>query len=112
MSACLSVVGAKKLADQCANELRTFFRSRFGDDRVLKPLGVPTGFQLAPSAATARAFTEEGKELLVAHLLAQVLGVLKQTFGKIDAGNWCIRVCSPYELNVTAQDARLHIVST
>src|SRR2546426_8634831 len=100
MSACLSVVGAKELADQSTNELRTFFRSRFGDDRVLKPLGVPTSFQLAPSASTARTFTEDGKELLVAHLLAQVLGITEQPFGEVDAWDRSIRVCPPHKLDV------------
>src|SRR5437870_2943055 len=111
MPARLGVIRAKELTHQGTDELRTLFGPRLGNERVLKSLGIPTRFEVTPAATTARAFAERGKEPPVTHLLTQVLGVAEQSFSEVHAGDRSIRMCPPYEIDVAAQDTRLHVMS-
>src|SRR5437016_13033290 len=111
MPARLGVIRAKELTHQGTDELRALLGPRLGDERVSKSLGIPTHFQVTPAAATARAFIECGKEPLVTHLLAQVLGVAEQPFSEVYTGDRSVWVCPPHEIDVAAQDTRLHVMS-
>ena len=50
------------------------------------------------------------KNAVVAHLLAEVLGVAEKALGEIDAWDRRIGVDPANEIDVTAEDARLHVV--
>ena len=71
---------------------------------------MPSNLKVAPTAAIAHAFIERGKEPFISHLRAQILRIAKQPFCQVHAGDWCVWMQTSHEVDVTAQNARFHVV--
>src|SRR5262245_42342476 len=115
-----------KRPSQCVSESLKFNRSAPGTESPINSLrslcratklmigtgrsGVWASTSLASCCPSARAFAKRGKESLVPHLFAQVLGIAKQSFSKVYSGDRHLWVRPPDEIDVTTENTRLHVV--
>ena len=102
------VIAAEERADQVAHQAGPFLVARRRCHGCLETGRVPAGGDGAPAAAAGLVLVQLLEEPLIAHVLAQALGVLEQALGQVHARNRGLGVQLPHIVGVLPQDALLH----